>query len=138
MRSGALSQSKNLVYTAPTGGGKSLVADVVLLKTVIENPSKKALLMLPYVALVQEKTKWLRRPVDGIQRGEGLNGLLQNTSKARPDIALVSFYAGIKNRATWIDCDIAVCTIEKANTLVNSAIEDSTIGDLGIVVCDEL
>lgn len=39
---GILAGNKNLVYTAPTGGGKSLVADVLLLKKVVENPSQKA------------------------------------------------------------------------------------------------
>ena len=54
-RSRTLLGEKNLVYTAPTGGGKSLVADVLMLKRVLE--SKKAILVLPYVALVQEKLK---------------------------------------------------------------------------------
>lgn len=48
LRSGTLSRQKNLVYTAPTGGGKSLVADVLMLKSVIDNPGQKALLVLPY------------------------------------------------------------------------------------------
>ena len=58
----------NLVYTAPTGGGKSLVADVLMLKYVVENPDKKAILVLPYVALVQEKLRWLRSAVDGVTK----------------------------------------------------------------------
>jgi len=57
LKSGALRGEKNLVYTAPTGGGKSLVADVLMLKKVIDNPGKKAMLVLPYVALVQEKIR---------------------------------------------------------------------------------
>jgi replicative superfamily II helicase len=31
-----------------------------------------------------------------------------------------------------------VCTIAKTNSLVNAAIEEGTIGELGIVVLDEL
>ena len=56
---GVLTGEQNPVYTAPTGGGKSLVADILLLKKVIEQPAKKAILVLPYVAPVQEKLKWL-------------------------------------------------------------------------------
>ena len=44
---GILNGETNLVYSAPTGGGKSLVADVVMLKRVIEDPKKKAILVLP-------------------------------------------------------------------------------------------
>ncbi|KAM0643910.1 hypothetical protein ACHAQF_002094 [Verticillium nonalfalfae] len=52
---GLLSGEKNLIYSAPTGGGKSLVADVLMLKRVLEDKDAKAILVLPYVALVQEK-----------------------------------------------------------------------------------
>ncbi|KAJ9652043.1 hypothetical protein H2198_008705 [Neophaeococcomyces mojaviensis] len=139
MRSGVLSQSKNLVYTAPTGGGKSLVADVVLLRKVIQNPTKKALLVLPYVALVQEKTKWLRRLVEGIVKDEshGSPGFGSRNASSR-GIIVTSFYGGSKSKTNWSDCDVAVCTIEKANLIVNSAIEEGTIDELGVVVCDEL
>ena len=63
-----MTAEKNLLYTAPTGGGKSLVADVLMLKRVIENPHRKAILVLPYVALVQEKLKWLRRIVQDVEK----------------------------------------------------------------------
>lgn len=138
MRSGVLSQSKNLVYAAPTGGGKSLVADVVLLRKVIQSPPKKAILVLPYVALVQEKTKWLRRLVEGITTQSAKLPNLTALKTKPKDISVASFYGGNKSKATWSDCDIAVCTIEKANMLINSAVEDGIIGSLGIVVCDEL
>ena len=65
---GILTGEQNLVYSAPTGGGKSLVADVLMLKRVIEDPTKKAILVLPYVALVQEKLQWLRKVVDGVSK----------------------------------------------------------------------
>lgn len=38
---GLLSGEKNLVNTAPTGDGKSLVADVLMLKRVFENSLRK-------------------------------------------------------------------------------------------------
>lgn len=140
MRSGVLSQSKNLVYTAPTGGGKSLVADVVLLRRVIQNPRKKGLVVLPYVALVQEKVKTLRRLVEGISKETRVHeGSLRPNQFVSNAITITSFYGG-GNRSKFglSDCDVAVCTIEKANLLLNSAIEDGTIDDVGIVVCDEL
>jgi len=140
---GLMTGEKNLVYTAPTGGGKSLVADVLMLKRVLEN--KKAILVLPYVALVQEKLCWLRRAVEGVQKKTELSNQadLQQSPKFRKQndhrsIRVVGFFGGSKARATWADVDIAVCTIEKANALVNIAIEDGTVNELGIVVMDEL
>ncbi|KAI9885208.1 MAG: hypothetical protein M1823_003011 [Watsoniomyces obsoletus] len=142
---GLLKGEKNLVYTAPTGGGKSLVADVLLLKRVIDHPRKKGILVLPYVALVQEKLRWLRRIVEGVHRktSEGLDqpedaGPLARTRPPRTDIRVAGFFGGSKTRSTLADVDIAVCTIEKANALVNTAIEECSIGDLGVLVLDEL
>lgn len=115
---GLLDGSRNLVYTAPTGGGKSLVADVLMLKRVIEDPTKKAILVLPYVALVQEKLKWLRRVIEGVQKNR--QPLSQCDSQLpkwrRPhdsSVRVAGFFGGSKARATWSDVDIAVCTIEK-------------------------
>ncbi|KAK4043634.1 P-loop containing nucleoside triphosphate hydrolase protein [Parachaetomium inaequale] len=140
---GLLDGEKNLVYSAPTGGGKSLVADVLMLKQVLEDRDAKAILVLPYVALVQEKVRWLRNIVSGISREE----LGQNEQDDRPKfwapradkdtIRVVGFFGGSKIRATWADFDIAVCTIEKANSLVNAAIEDCSISKLRAVVLDE-
>lgn len=140
---GLLSGERHLVYTAPTGGGKSLVADVLLLKRIIENPGRKALLVLPYVALVQEKLKWMRRIVQDVERNvpddeDDDKFPRRRWKKLQKNIRVTGFFGGSRTTATWADTDIAVCTIEKANSLINSAIEECSIGDLGIVVLDEL
>lgn len=158
---GLLSGERHLVYTAPTGGGKSLVADVLLLKRIIENPGRKALLVLPYVALVQEKLKWMRRIVQDVEKHvpdeeEDSTFPRRRWKRLQKNIRVTGFYGGSRTTATWADTDIAVCTIEKvctflpwcacivlicisqANSLINTAIEDCSIGDLGVVVLDEL
>lgn len=115
---GLLNGQRNLVYTAPTGGGKSLVADVLMLKAVIENPNRKALLVLPYVALVQEKLRWLRRAVDAIRRHSSSSIDRKWTTTWRPEvdegqIRVVGFFGGSRTKATWNDTDVAICTMEK-------------------------
>lgn len=118
---GLLEGKKHLVYTAPTGGGKSLVADVLMLKRIIENPSRKAILVLPYVALVQEKLKWLRRIVQDVEKriddiddqAAGVEPYHQRWKKLQKSIRVTGFFGGSRTTATWADTDIAVCTIEK-------------------------
>ena len=115
---GLLVGEKNLVYTAPTGGGKSLVADILMLKRLIEDPSKKAILVLPYVALVQEKLNFLRKAVDGVRKSTvGQSQSNSQIPKWRKNhdtsVRVAGFYGGSKARATWVDVDIAICTIEK-------------------------
>ncbi|KAH8431769.1 uncharacterized protein LDX57_009422 [Aspergillus melleus] len=143
---GLLEGKRHLIYTAPTGGGKSLVADVLMLKRIIENPSCKAILVLPYVALVQEKLKWLRRIVQDLEKhihddeDDPTQAKLyyQRWKKLQKSIRVTGFFGGSRTSASWADMDIAVCTIEKANSLINTAIEECTIGNLGVVVLDEL
>ncbi|EXJ70547.1 DNA polymerase theta subunit [Cladophialophora psammophila CBS 110553] len=138
---GLLTGEQNLVYTAPTGGGKSLVADVLLLKRVIEDPTTKAILVLPYVALVQEKLKWLRALVDKVPKAvSDISDGLPMPTWRRPSasIRIGGFFGGSRSNVNWSNCDIAVCTIEKANSLVNNAIEEGKYGDIGVVVLDEL
>lgn len=141
---GLIKGEKNLIYSAPTGGGKSLVADVLMLKRVLEDREAKALLVLPYVALVQEKVHWLRNLVNGISR-ETTTGPMQESERKlwrkRADedtIRVVGFFGGSKIKQTWLDFDIGVCTMEKANSLINGAISDGTITNLKVVVLDEL
>jgi len=119
---GLLSGETSLIYTAPTGGGKSLVADVLLLKRIIDDPSKKAILVLPYVALVQEKLKWLRKLVEGVTKN--LDEAAEQDAAANPrlrwkcphsHVRVAGFFGGSRARTTWADIDVAVCTIEKVS-----------------------
>lgn len=116
---GLLAGERHLVYTAPTGGGKSLVADVLLLKRIIENPARKALLVLPYVALVQEKLKWMRRIVQDVEKKMPVDDHDDSSfprrqwKKLHKNIQVTGFFGGSRTTATWADTDIAVCTIEK-------------------------
>ncbi len=134
---GLLTGEKNLVYTAPTGGGKSLVADVLMLKRVIDNPGKKAILVLPYVALVQEKLRWLRRCIDGVQKNA--DPCAQN--EAHPSrrhsygnsssIQVAGFFGGSKAKASWANVDIAVCTIENVSPQASDCIDPFSPFDIG-------
>ncbi|CVK88973.1 related to DNA polymerase theta [Fusarium mangiferae] len=139
---GLLTGEKNLVYCAPTGGGKSLVADVLMLRRILEKKGTKALLVLPYVALVQEKVRWLRSVVQGLRfASETTVDDDKRIWRRRADentVRVIGFLGGGKVRATWADFDIGVCTLEKANALVNTAIDDCSISKLRAVVLDEL
>lgn len=120
-----------------------MVADILMLKKIIENPAQKAILVLPYVALVQEKLRWLRNIVDGVQKVSPVVETKESASiwRAKGDeqsVRVVGFFGGSKVKATWTDFDIAICTIEKANSLINTAIEECNVNQLGIVVMDEL
>lgn len=125
--------------------GAGFTADwalVLMLKRVIEGPGAKAPLVLPYVALVQEKVCWLRKVVHGLEPPAGLLGDdgRQGPWRRRADqsVIRVAGFGGGKIRSTWDDFEIGVCTLEKANALINTAIDDYSIPQLRAVVLDEL
>ena len=60
----------NLVYCAPTGGGKTLIAEFAILKTVLVT-RKKAVFVLPFVSLVLEKEKYFKKLLHQINRSRG-------------------------------------------------------------------
>jgi DNA polymerase theta len=50
---------KSFVYAAPTSAGKTLVAELLMLKNVLDL-KRKAIMIFPYVSLAKEKLKHLQ------------------------------------------------------------------------------
>lgn len=116
----------NLIYSAPTGGGKTLVAEIAMLCTVIVR-RQKAMLVLPYVSLVLEQIKSLRRILTGYNRS------VIPSQRIR-----VEGYYGDSKSTKKQTAHILVCTIEKSNAVLNSMISFNRLHQLGIVVIDEM
>ncbi|XP_023656412.2 DNA polymerase theta isoform X1 [Paramormyrops kingsleyae] len=116
---GKVLEGKNLVYSAPTSAGKTLVAELLMLKRLLES-KRKALFILPFVSVAKEKMHYLQNVFQ--EAGIRVEGYMGNTSPASGFSAL----------------DVAVCTIEKANGLINRLIEENKLDLLGIIVVDEL
>ncbi|XP_057700008.1 DNA polymerase theta [Corythoichthys intestinalis] len=116
---GKVLQGGNLVYSAPTSAGKTLVSELLMLKRVLET-KRKALFILPFVSVAKEKMQYLQSVF--AEAGVRVDGFMGNTSASGGFTAV----------------DVAVCTIEKANSIINRLIEEDSMGLLGMVVVDEL
>lgn len=118
---------RNVLYSAPTSSGKTLVAELLSLKCILER-QKKVLVVLPFVSIVHEKVNHLKRMFESV--GIKVGGFMGSHAP----------HGGLSS------IDIAVCTIEKANSLVNRLLEERRdekennegISQLGVVVVDEL
>lgn len=109
----------NLVYSAPTSAGKTLVAELLALKCVVEK-QKKVLFILPFISVAQEKVAHFKSmfAVIGVKVG--------------------GFMGGRSPQGGLAAVDIAVCTIEKANSIVNHLLEEGRETLIGAVIVDEL
>lgn len=90
-----------------------------MIKRVMQERGAKALLVLPYVALVQEKVRWLRNIVQGLsppnaEDHDDKPGIWRRRAD-EDTVRVVGFFGGAKVRATWADFDIGVCTMEKVS-----------------------
>ncbi|GFY42173.1 helicase POLQ-like [Trichonephila inaurata madagascariensis] len=118
----AVKQKRNLIYSLPTSGGKTLVAEILIMRELLCY-FKDAILVLPYISLVQEKVRGLAPfAIDldfVIEECAGIKGTIPPRKR--------------RKRHT-----LYICTIEKAHSLVNSMIEAKRMDEIGLIVVDEL
>ena len=159
-RPGVLDGSQNLVYSASTSAGKTLVAEILMLNRMLllapaaqaatgaavaalglggsagAYANRKVLFVLPYVSIVDEKCADLARKLS--HAGFCVKAYHGQQSAAQIDPngnggAAASASARDMNRL-GSEIDVAVVVIEKANVLLASLQREQRMGELCAVV----
>ncbi len=114
---------KNLVLASPTASGKTLVAELSMLKHVLENHGK-ALYLAPLRALASEKYKEFRR-YEGLKKKDG--------AEVRVGISTGDYDSSDPWLARY---DVIISTNEKADSLLRH--KTPWMSELTLVVADEV
>ena len=114
-----LRMGKNVLYSLPTSGGKTLIAEILMIRT-CQLMKKKSLFVLPYVSICEEKTTTMELISD--QMNFFVEGYFASKGKIPVDPGN----------------QLIICTIEKANLILDNLIREERIHELGCVVVDEL
>jgi len=120
---GSAQRGGNLIYSAPTSGGKTLVAEILMLRRLgLRGPGGRGcvLFVVPFIALAEEKCRWLRDMFQDIPLG------------------VRAFHGESQGLGVTPDLDVGVCTIERANVILSQLIEAGDEDLLTMVVVDEL
>ncbi|XP_030902647.2 helicase POLQ-like isoform X5 [Melopsittacus undulatus] len=88
----SLQQRRNLIYSLPTSGGKTLVAEIIILQELLCR-QKDVLMILPFVAIVQEKLHMIGEG----SRGATLEMTLAKILYASKNTQIVGMSATLNN-----------------------------------------
>lgn len=134
----SVQEGGNLIYCLPTGGGKTLVAEILTLRQLLLHKND-VLLILPYVSIVQEKVGVALTQTPPTQLISQVRDLTPFSLSL--EFVVEEYAAGkgktppIKRRRKRV---VYVATIEKASGLVNSLAELDRLSEIGLTVVDEV
>ena len=99
----------SVIYSAPTSGGKSLVADIVMIRRLLYE-GRRAMILCPFVSICKERANFLR-------------------SILQPCGIIVEEFHGPVGKPWHPGVDIAVCTVQKGISILHRIVGNEELDD---------
>lgn len=96
MQEEVIKSNRNLIFSAPTSAGKSIVADLLYLRNLVLQPDKCVIYVMPFVSLIAEKEKKLKKLCEILK------------------LKFMSIYSHKRAQFGEEMPNLVVCTVEKA------------------------
>jgi helicase len=113
-----LLEGKNLLVCTPTASGKTLVAELAMLNTILHHPGKKAVYIVPLKALASEKFRQFKAKYSNL-------------------IKIALSIGDIDSSDPYLsNYDIIICTSEKFDSLIRH--HAHWLSSISVVVVDEV
>lgn len=113
-----LLEEKSIVVASPTASGKTLIAEIAAIKTIMEL-RKKAVYLSPLVALANEKYESFKKKYEPV------------------GIKVALSVGDFDSSDPWLkDYDLIICSNEKMDSLLRHKID--WVKDIGLVIIDEI
>lgn len=112
-----LLEGKNLLVCTPTASGKTLIAELAATKTILEQ-HKKAVYIVPLIALANEKTKEFKKKYSSILKIALTTGEMDNSEQR-----LANY-------------DLIICTAEKLDSITRH--KTSWLNEIKLIIIDEI
>ena len=113
-------EESSFAYVAPTGGGKTIVAEIMMLRRILSRGCDGLIVWaVPFKSIADEV-------------GEKMRHLLRDYAKVRV------LHSGDVRARLSSDVDVVVCTMERANVIFNAQFKDTSKRALKMLIIDEV
>ncbi|OHT01325.1 DEAD/DEAH box helicase family protein [Tritrichomonas foetus] len=110
-------EGRSAIVLVPTSGGKTVAADISIAQLLNQDPTAKAIYALPFVALANEK--------------------FNEFTKRFYKFSVRAYYQNVGG-PDFSRGNIAVCTYEKAHSIINAALLGKYADKIKLVIIDEI
>ena len=122
--------NNSFVYSAPTSAGKSLISEIIMLKNIIEFPTKVVMVVFPNISLINEKEYYYKSLLKRISYLIPEEKNKDGKTKKKKKLELICLHSGRNWFYNPDRTNLILWTIERANNFLNYIVGTEGMSEL--------